>query len=199
MAVKTANNTNIYNFIKLRKLVKPLYKQVYENKISQSGIQIHTLDYAIKDVCEAFKTANANLRAGNIKYFRIRPQKINKNNMSLVIEGQAFSKVYNSFAYKTFGKLNSSEPIKGLKRNARLVFNKRKNKFYLFLSEYRELKEKVIPGKKECSLDPGVRTFQTVYDKKDYYDIGYEIKHEFVQILEGKNGIKSWKIGFIVR
>lgn len=184
LAVKTANNHKIYNFINLRKIVKPLYQELYGRKIKKSGIQIHTLDYAIKDVCEAYKTANANLRAGNIKYFRIRPQKINKNNMSLVIEGQAFSKVYNSFAYKTFGEIKSSEPIKGLKRNARLVFNKRRNKFYLFLSEFRKLKEKKISGNKECSLDPGIRTFQTVYDKKDYNNIGEDIEHEFKPILD---------------
>ncbi len=184
LAVKVANNQKIYKFRKLRKKVNPLYKELYGSKIKESGIQIHTLDYAIKDVCDAFKSANANLKAGNIKHFRIRPKKIKKNYMSLVIEGSSFSKVYNSFAYRTFGIISSSEPIKGLKRNARLVFDERKNKFYMFLVEEKKLKQKVVNEKKECSLDPGVRTFQTVYDKKDYYNMGNEIKKDITIILD---------------
>jgi len=147
------------------------------------GIPTHTLDYAVKDVCLAYKTAWANYKAGNIKKFKIRPLKKTKDNLSLVVEGQAFSKVKNSFAYKALGEIKSTEPIMGLKKNARLKFNRIKNKFYLYLSENRVVQTK--PNlKRECSMDPGIRTFQTVYDKDNYYNICTNIKSEMKPILD---------------
>jgi IS605 OrfB family transposase len=169
IAIEIANREKVYNFIKLRALIKPYYKK-YEGKIKDFGIPVHTLDNAIKDVCKAYKTAKTNIKNGNIKYFRLRPKRKCVNKETIVIEASAFSKKINSFAVKTLGEIKTSESIIGNNKDTRLTYNKAKNKFYLFLVY--EDNTKKHNSKFECSLDPGLRTFQTMYDKKNFMLIG---------------------------
>lgn len=169
IAIDVANRKKVYSFVNLRKLVKPIYKN-YKGKIDEFGIPIHTLDNAVKDVCKAYKTAQTNLREGNIKYFRLRPKRRCMNKETILIEALSFSKKVNAFAIKTLGEIKTSESIIGNKRDTRLTYDKMKNKFYLFMIYEDNVKKH--NSKLECSLDPGMRTFQTMYDKKNFMLLG---------------------------
>lgn len=200
IAIEQATKYKEYNFIKLRdNYVKPIYKQLYSRQIKEFGIPAHTLDNAINDVCKAYKTAKANLKAGNIKQFRLRPKRKCENKETIVIEGSAFSKntktkrAVNSFAFNKLGLIKSSKPFVGNRKDTRLTFDKRKNKFYMFLIREIPIQIKTSNEYKECSLDPGLRTFQTCYDKKNYMDLGVQTITNIKPILEKIDKVSNFK------
>lgn len=194
ISIDLANQYKVFNFIKLRGLVKPLYKD-YEGRMKKFGIPVHTLDNAVSDVCKAYKSALQNFKAGNIKHFRLRPKRRCSNKETIVIEAQSFSKVKNSFGFKIFGEIKTSQPIIGYRKDTRLTFDKRKNKFYLFLVYDDNIKKH--NSKLECSLDPGLRSFQTMYDKKNYIYFGNNTLETIKPILKKIDKVsnfsnKSW-------
>jgi len=182
IAIHQANKNGLYNFIKLRALVKPMYKTLYEGEIKNCQIPIHTLDNAIRDVCKAYVSARGNLCAGNITHFNLRPKRKCNNKETIVIEGSSFSKVKNGFAIRVLDTVKTSESILGYKRDTRLTFDKRNNKYYMFIV-IDTLKQIKLHCDTECALDPGLRTFQTSYDKKNYLDLGVNTMDQIKPIL----------------
>lgn len=67
----------------------------------------HTRDNAIKDARKAFDSTLANLKAGNIKHFRLREKRKDHHLASIVIETDCFSKRKNGFAITVLGKMVS--------------------------------------------------------------------------------------------
>lgn len=126
-----------------------------------SGIPKHTRDNAINDCLKAYKTCFANLRAKNIKFFNIRPKKLTHHLNSIVLEPSAFSKTKNAFAIKQLGEMKSSE-LFNVTKESRLCYNARTGIFVLRVP-YDKNTFEVINKSHTASLDPGIRTFQTVY------------------------------------
>jgi transposase len=113
----------------------------------------------------------------------------------MVIEAQSFSKVYNTFAVGCLGKnIKTSESIKGIKNDSRLVWSPgHKHPFVLFVPTIIPIRN--FDRKPTCSLDPGLRTFQTGYDKKKTFDIGNGISDIIKPIVKQINEKKcnlSW-------
>lgn len=162
----------IISFMDLRKLMSQKYKTQIDSYIKQYGIPKHTIDNAYKDVLKAYKTAFANLKAKNIKYFRLRYKKATKSVQTLCLEKSAFCRNGGSFASKTLGKrINTNTPIPVVHHDCRLSLNVRTGKIILWLpinvdKIVREYRDDV------CSLDPGIRTFQTMYDTERTCDFG---------------------------
>jgi putative transposase len=178
-------------------MVQPFYD---ENNRKRIGMGKNTLDGAVKDVCVAYKSAKAKLEAGNIKKFRLRPKKKCSNKETIVIGHGAFSnkstkKRRNSFAYRKLGEIKSSVPFIDNTREARLTFDKRRNKFYLFIVKETRV-FKVDDRQKECSLDPGLRMFQTCYDKKKCFSFGENIKGFVEPILKKIDRIANFQNKF---
>ena len=144
-------------FMTLRPLVKATFSDEIKLQIKKCGIPVHTIDNAIKDVVLAYKTSLA-LHKGK-KHFRIRYKKENCNQV-ITLEASAFSKLVDAFAVKKLGLMKVSSPIKGITRDSKLTM--RDGKFTLFVPTDKAKKEctRTIQC---CSLDPGMRTFQTVY------------------------------------
>jgi hypothetical protein len=109
LTVSYLKTNKIQSFINMRRII--------DNEISKNltltslckkfNIPKHTRDNAIKDCLKAYKTAFSNLRAKNIKYFRIRYKKKNHHQSSIVIEPSSFSKNKNGFAITTLGEMKS--------------------------------------------------------------------------------------------
>jgi len=126
--------------------------------IKKSKVPRHTLDNTIHDVIKAYKSGFANLAARNITYFRVRKKKSHCPQETIVLESTAFSKKHNTFAPRALGnRINSSQPIRGIKNNCRLTWNKRTGHLTLYKPEGVQNRKRV------CSLDPGIRAFQTIY------------------------------------
>ncbi len=93
---KTTGKVNI-NFRNLRtNYLKEEKAEIIKNStpFEDRRIYVNMIDGAIKLVCSNYKSALTNLKAGNIKHFRIRYWKYNKKNMILNVEQNFFKKFY---------------------------------------------------------------------------------------------------------
>lgn len=165
---KIRNNKNLTNMCKLWKIPK------------------HTRDNAIKDCIKAYKTAFSNLSKKNIKFFRIRPKRKYHHLSSIVIEPSSFSKRKNGFAVSVLGEMNSSYLLQNITKECRLCYNSRTKKFILKIP-YEKSIIKVLKRNNVCALDPGMRTFQTVYTPQgNCYEICTERTSHQIKTLINK-------------
>jgi len=162
VTIKSSKKINIPSFYTLRKLMEPLIQNHIGSLIKDCRILRHTRDEAVHDVVKAYKTAFTLLRVGHIKYFRVRYKKKSHHLKTLVLGPHNFSKKINGFAIKTLGVMKSSELFKTISKACRLSYNSRTKKFVLRVP-YDKKTETTITRNPICSLDPGIRTFQTIY------------------------------------
>lgn len=163
ITVKYLRKNKLVSFIKLRKIIKDSFNKDY-------NIPVHIIDNSIKDVLKAYKSSIALLKAGEIKYFRIRYKKFKKDKQTIVIEQQDFSKKYNGFytnKLKENGKFSEFKTIQSIKReninhDTRLTYNKLNKKLFLSIPTNREVK--IISTNNICAIDPGSKTFLTSYN-----------------------------------
>lgn len=127
----------------------------------------HTRNNAIFDVVKAYETAMKNLKAKNIKFFRLRYKKLSKPTQILVLEPQSFNSEGTGLKFRPLRNLNPSSSI-STDCNVRLQYNCKTKKFTLFVPQYRT-NNKTVRRFKQCALDPGLRTFQTVYSNSKIY------------------------------
>ncbi len=186
-----ANSKKTYSFYTLRKLVKDSFTQNEKLKIKNSKIPTHTLDNAIRDVCKAYKTAFTLLKRKKIKFFRVRAKKATSPKETIVLESSCFSKTYNSFAVRALGKfIESSYSIKGISHDSRLQYCKFTGKLTLYVPIDRTTK--VCAGRKEwCSLDPGIRTFQTLYSPYGFDEFGTEQPKKIKGLIKKIENLKE--------
>jgi len=152
------------SFYDMRKIIDNKIKDNKNliNLCTKWKIPKHTRDNAIKDCIKAYRTGFANLKKKNIKFFRIRPKRKGHHLSSIVIEPSAFSKKKNGFAIKALGEIKSTIPLQNISKECRLCYNSRTKKFILMVP-YNKVIKKILKRNNVCSLDPGIRTFQTIY------------------------------------
>ena len=177
----------IESFFTMRKIIKGRFPPEITKRIATCRIPIHSVDNAVKDAILAYKTSFA-LHKGK-KRFRIRYKKSNAN-QTIVIESSSFSKKVNSFSSK-IGIIKSDLPIMGITHDCKL--SKRGNSWILFVPEDKPKKvcEREI---RCCSLDPGIRTFQTVYcDNGDTYTLGNNVSSNITPLINKVNASANKK------
>ncbi len=184
------------NFINVRKII---HKRINEKDhlikmMNNSHIHTHTYNNAIKDCITAYKAAFTNFKRGNIKGFRLRYRR-KCNYSSLGIDQDDFTSLKNKsqlgaklgnidYIQPTFIDNNYLEVNKinidldkdkllnknFIKNGPRLCYNERKNQFIFMIPRVKKY-EKWSYNLEICSLDPGMRTFQTVYSQDNLYEI----------------------------
>jgi putative transposase len=202
--IRYINNCKPKNldFIKIRAIIKKNFNKEMKFCIKTSKIPSHTIDEAIRDVITAYKAAFKNLQQGNIKHFRIRYKKDQSSRMTLKLEGTSFPngnlpseknnycldslfdpdyKIKynnnNTFCSSVFSKnLKTSESIEGIERTSTITWNKRTNRFFLNTPIDKNTNQLKNDERDICAIDPGVRTFMTVYGTKNIYQIGSNSK-----------------------
>jgi putative transposase len=172
-------NKEVLNFISLRQLLK----KEKQNLIKDSTIKVHDIDGAIKLACTMYKSALSNLKKKNIKTFRIRYWKKNKEIKIMDLEKNNFSKkglrpnilgsikgIYNGIKYK-FETINCDCKLQKIK-----------NRYYLFVPCLIKNKNSINKNKnKQISIDPGIRTFFTCITE-----------NKIIKIEDKKNKIKNY-------
>ncbi len=130
-------------------------------------------DGAIRDFCDAYKTQMKLVKEKKRKHFTMKFRK-KKSDQTFVINSKHFKvKKEGIFCFpRKWGKeplLTYSEEIPLVEKKGKLCIGHdcrvtitRDNKFYLIVPIDVEIRTK--DGVSICSLDPGVRIFQTVYD-----------------------------------
>lgn len=169
------NKRDFRNEVKAQ-LPEHIKKQIKYHKMPQ-----RLMVEAIMDVSKAYKTAFSNMKAGNINHFRLRHKRKSKNRQGFVVSADIFSKTKNSFAVTALGEIKSSIPFPKTPKDSRLVYEN--GKFYLYVPQTRSYKY-VTGRKEECSLDPGLRTFQALYDGTNNMKICNNAYSEIWKILK---------------
>ncbi|AFX93238.1 putative transposase [Megavirus courdo11] len=160
---------NISKYVNFR-ILRTKYLKSDKEKLCKHKVNKHLLDQAISRCVAMYKSAITNYKKKNIKNFRIRPLKKNKRYKNLIIEGCLFSKTKNSFCTSIIGEINSEKPFNNTKKTCILSYDKYKSTYTLNIPRDSG-KGTFTTRKLVCGIDPGVRTFLTVYSKKDCYQI----------------------------
>lgn len=153
---------------------------------------------AVKSVCDAYKTAISNLKAGNIKYYDISYKKKSDKNKCMSIPGSAVSFRKNGISICP-GKWKEESVFRVSKRNYKKYKNLSMSSdcdltlkngcYYLIIPVPISKKETV--RLKTCGIDPGLRSFLTVYDGEAVT----EYDHSRSYLANLNNGIKRLKTG----
>jgi putative transposase len=160
------------SFWTVRPIIKDLFKDNIEfhQRVKKSKILVHTLDNAIDDCVKAYDSALSNKSNGNILGFKLRYKKQSHHLKTLVLEPSTFSKEINGFRKSVLGKMESSEPLTGIKKACRLSYNNRTGVLVLRVP-YDKKTVKFCARNNVIALDGGIRTFMTGYSPAG---IGYE-------------------------
>jgi IS605 OrfB family transposase len=153
--------------IKIDKKDQLTYKKVYINS--------HTLDYAINDAIQRFKSSLTNLKRKNIKHFRLRVIKLTKKDRIMKLEKSAFG--ISTICSSILGEvkcLNNEDDFSYLTNMSTVsVIKKYGNEYYL-LKKYK-FEEDNIDDDRVIGLDPGIRTVLTGYSNKDILEVGNDV------------------------
>jgi putative transposase len=196
--IKMYNITNKYlkNKLKYNKKLDSFFTirkklNIYANNlIKKTGVQKHTLDYAIKHCIEMYKSALSNLKNKNIKTFDIKNMSYTKNRYNLVIEPNNFSKKNNGFFTTQLGEMKSQKPLKNITHNCVLQYNRNSNKYYVLVLQDCEMQYEAKRESK-CGIDLGVRTFATVYSNNKTLEIGSNTNKQIDKYNKKIDKIKS--------
>jgi transposase len=189
------------NFINLRALLRSKYANQIENYKKKTKIPLHTINEAFNDVVKAYDTSFALLRNKKIKHFRLRYKRREKPLQTLCLEALCFEgkkvgeervKRNNTFCPSVFGTyIATSKSIKNVVHACRLTWNRHKNIFILHVPVDRQIKH--IDREEYCSLDPGIRTFMTLYDGSRTTDFGVKEPKQIKELLTRMDKLKRFK------
>jgi IS605 OrfB family transposase len=139
-----------------------------------STIKAHMLDSAMQLACANYKSGLTNLKNGNIRYFRIKYWKLNKDKKMLDIEHQYFKQ--GTICPKELGMIKCTLDgerfdLSTVRKSCKIHFDRLTGKYTLLVPESRKVSQGKKPNK-IISLDPGVRTFQTGLSENECVEIG---------------------------
>lgn len=126
-----------------------------------SNVYQQTIDFSVFDVFKAQKSAFANLKNKNIKFFKLRYKKQKHHLKTLVLDPTIFNVAGMGFKKKNLENLCPSELIVS-NRATRMGYNTRTKKFTLYIPYDKKVNGSFVRYN-VCALDPGIRTFQTLY------------------------------------
>lgn len=153
------------SFYDARKIIKPMFNSNLKHLINVYNVPTHVIDNAIADVYKSYKTSFALKKSGHIRNFKIRYKKYSKDKQTIVIEKEDFSTKKNGFYISYLGKIDTTYILikSNILANTRLTYKKSVNSFILNIpKEITKFNNK--PTNKLCSIDPGNKTFLTVYN-----------------------------------
>lgn len=164
--IKMLNNLRETNKVKYKNLVnfQNARKELlnFKHKLAEkNNTDIEILDGAIKHAVTAFKSAETNLKNGNIKKFEVKIQKQNRNNRVIEIDKRRFnclSIIKNIFGEEIKSQLEDKIPfLTGFVNSSCLIrYTKQKGRFQLVVNQ--EINGKIndvnkIPNKTQKILN----------------------------------------------
>ena len=171
---KNGNLRGLLNFKRIRRIISQPDSEISDDhKMAwQKEVPYDTRDQAVKDACQAFKTALALKRAGLVTHFKVKYRSKKASTTSFKVNPNALNN--NMCIFTT--RLKKKSHIRVKRRHFREFYNEgnivsgffsisrtKSGKWYICLP-----REKGVPKQEEAVfnsvyLDPGVRTFQTIY------------------------------------
>lgn len=153
----------------IRKKVLTNDKDLTEDQLWQKDIPYDTRQLIIKDFIGAYSAAKSNRKNGNIKDYKMGFKSRKNPTQIFHINKNAITTNLNLFKSRKIGNLRTRNKMnKWVKKNitriesdCKIIKYNHKN-YYLLLSVSKKVDDKKKPFD-IVSLDPGVRTFQTLY------------------------------------
>ena len=156
--------------------------QIKSNNNKNKRIRTHVLDTAIKMACASYKSCISNFINGNIKKFKIKYWRHNRNKKILEIESEFI--INNKMFYNVFGdftyKYNDEDYILQ-KETLKIMYVKDINKYYLLISEKIDLKD--TKSKKYIAIDQGLKPFMACRSNDELISIGTNTSKMIKQYL----------------
>lgn len=188
--------TKILDMKKFRQLYKAkIINLIGDKRVTASKIYSHAIDSVFHRLCTAYKSAFSNKTAGNITHFRMRHIKRNKPNQSFTLELQNFSRKHVCVIGKVIGRIRANKTFISSKNtttsvdytisNEVQVVKNANGEYYLHIIDDNAHKLELTGRKAECAIDPGLRTFCTLYDKELCAKIGNDVGDR-IRLLKDK-------------
>ena len=174
--IKKNNDTVIYiNYTNFHKLVnyyslRMTLKKELHKICKKNNLPKHQADYQVKHCIEMYKSAYSNLIHKHIKKFNIFDLCKDRRRKNIIIEPGNVSKTKNTIFASIFKKIKSNLRLSIIKKNSILQLDTLTNKF-IIITPYDETYEVELEQNKKCGIDPGCRTFLTVYSPEETYEI----------------------------
>jgi len=175
--IKNTEEKKMDNMFDYKKLRTYIFKdirnhiQVKSTDDENKRIRIHILDTAIKMACASYKSCISNFVNGNIKKFKIKYWRHNRNKKIMEIESEFI--INNKMFYKVFGdftyKYNKKDYILQ-KETLKILYVKDINKYYLLISE--KINQKETKSTKYIAIDQGLKPFMACRTNDELISFG---------------------------
>jgi putative transposase len=189
-SLRTNSKQNIQDF---RKQFIPRDTQLKDDNMWMKEIPLDTREEAAKKALHALKTCFSQLKIGLIKKFKLnfRSRKIHTPVFYVakkaLIDGAIFSRRLKEDKY-----LMSKKDKEAIKQSDGIFSITREKNGRYYINVVVQSKERPLEAKKNiCALDPGVRTFQTMYSQKSIGEFGMNTSKRLIQIYKREDRLKS--------
>ena len=156
---------------------------IINNKPINTKVNAHILDFAIQAACSKLKSCITNLKNGNINYFRLRYLKQSKCSLTMKIEKAFIHPKKNTFCSSIFKDefiFENNFQLKNITSDFTIHYNSKSNEFRLL----NPIKFNQIPinlEKDSCSIDPGIKTFISVFSNNKCVKIGDNLRDTIIK------------------
>jgi len=182
-------NTFKLDWKSIRNNLKDHIKQIAK----QTNTKVHDLDYAVKLVCQNYKSAMSNYKSGNIKHFRVRYWKNDKNIKIMDMEKNNFTSgsIRKNILGQVTGYYNGEQfNFKDITCDCKLQRNIKFDSYTLLVPEKIVIDEP-MRRRKYISLDPGIRTFMTGITESKIVEIGKNVKGKVLRYIKRNDKIQN--------
>ena len=180
----------IFTFISIRGLIK----ENYPKWMNEINFPSHLIDMAIKEAVSAYNACINKFNKYKIPFeLKIKTKKNKIQTMN--IENTMISEKTNSLFYNLKDQQLNKYIFRNLKTSCKfdkysnicdssITFNKMINEFYINLN-FEDLKipnKEILKNKKICAIDPGVKTFITIYSDDSINKIGIGVRDKIEKV-----------------
>ena len=189
--INLENIVSRFTFFTIRKLIKYNYPQWMQ----QIKFPSHLIDLSIKEATIAYKSNLEKFKKYKIPFkltLKTKKDKIQtlnlekkmistkKNGLFIMLKDDTNQFIFRNL--KTSCKFNKYKNI----CDSSISWNIRTNEFFMNLNfiDDKHINENILLNKKICSIDPGLKTFLTIYDDNSINKIGIGIRNKINKICE---------------
>jgi len=185
---------------------RDLLKDNYPKWIKELKVPSHLIDKAINEATDNYKNCLDKLKKRQIFYFKLKLKTKKEKYQTMNLESDMIKPETNSlFKNLTDNSKNKNKYVfRNLKTSCQfnkyknicdssITYNLRTNEYYINLNfEDIEMPDKtILKNKKICSIDPGIKTFISVYSQNSLDKIGVGIRDKIEKICRDVDIISS--------
>lgn len=176
--VKRVSRYQGYSRFDLRNMIVPSEANSRTPWLLESGSNIRS--QAVFEAYKSFKTCISNIKNGNINHFDLRFKKkrqqwtMNIDKENIIIHGKRQFSLYSES-----GQITTTEDIE-ITKDIKITYDGRN--YFILVPQKRQMKKSKADNF-SCSLDPGIRKFQTLYSEDHSIKIGDRASSKIYNLL----------------